>query len=96
MNVQGTRVERWAAFLLLATSFSAASWVRWEAMVVAGTISAREQQLEHLAIVMAGRHGGAAASLASLDGLFPDHRLVWRPTDAGAVLTLSHAAEARR
>ena len=65
-------------------------------MVVASTISAREQQLEHLAIVMAGRHGGDDASLASLDGLFPDHRLVWRQTDAGAVLTLSHAAEARR
>ena len=45
---------------------------------------------------LSGRHGGDATSLASLDGLFPDHRLVWRQTDAGPILTLSHAAEARR
>jgi len=93
MNAQGTRVERWGAFLLLATSISAFSWLRWETMIMAGSVSAREQQLEHLATLMAPRNRVDAAALGSLDGLFLGHRVVWRQTDAGSVLTLSSAPE---
>ena len=85
---EGAAIERWAALVLLVTSLVASTWLRWQAEAVAEQTNAREQQLEHLAGLMAQRDRGAGASLAAFDGLFPGHCVVWQQIAAGSVLAL--------
>jgi hypothetical protein len=85
---EGAAIERWGAFLLLATSLWAAAWLGQEARNVVGRTSVREQQLERLSILLAERGKVDDASLATFDGLFPGHQVVWQQTTAGPVLAL--------
>jgi len=85
---EGAAIERWGAFLLLATSLWAAAWLGQEAKNVVGRTSVREQQLERLGILIAERGQADGGSLDTFDGLFPGHQVVWQQTAAGPVLAL--------
>ena len=86
--------ERLGAFVLLVAGVAASYWMQSEAARVSTSVTAREQQLEHLQTLAQplSRCTVDDRSVDALRGLFAGHDVVWLETPAGAVLTLRRSA----